>query len=134
MDESKSALGQLAAIGRAAQQPSPEMTRLAAGMRAAAEAFGAAYMPGIRRVMEAMRPLVEFANSPRGQAIIAAHEARKAAGLCCGEPCHCLCAQNHPGRSLCRGETPAAEIEVVMFGGVGVPMCSACAERITGAR
>lgn len=106
--------------------------RLGEQAQAAAVAMAEAFRPAIQQVIDAARPLIELANSPQGQALIAAHEARVAAGLYGTEACHCLCGKNHPGRSICRGEVPPRDVQTLRYrtdvGLVEVPMCPPCAQ------
>jgi hypothetical protein len=83
--------------------------------------------PVIARVMEAARPLVEFAQSPEGQALIAARPPEPL------ESCHCLCGIQHPGETLCEGVELEGEVVKVHFrsrtvGPCDVPMCRPCAD------
>lgn len=106
--------------------------RLGEETRAAANVLAEAFRPALEHAARAMRPLVEFAHSPQGQALIAAQEARVAAGLDGAEACYCLCQHNHPGRAICMGEVPPRDVRTVHYrtpelGAVEVPMCPACA-------
>lgn len=92
--------------------------------------------PVWQRITDAARPLVEFANSPHGRALIAAHEAAHQRGEL-KNPCHCLCAASHPAQdSICLGEMPERDLEHLTFnspvaGRTEVPMCPPCAAATT---
>jgi hypothetical protein len=96
-------------------------------MRAVVDAFARAYVPAIQRIVEAMRPLIELANSPQGQAMIADYRRRRALGLDVVAGCHCLCQVRHPDVRLCLGEFPSREIVTVRIAATNVPMCPRCA-------
>ena len=115
------------------EQAGKMAARLGEQTKAAAAAMAAAFRPAIQQTIHAMQPLIEFANSPQGQALIAAHEARIAAGLYDTETCHCLCQHNHPDRTTCLGEIPSRDVRTIHYrtpelGPVDVPMCPPCAE------
>lgn len=109
-------------------------------MKTAIEAFGKAFTPVIQQHMRALKPLIEWANSPEGKAAITAYYAehgiyprvREVQG------CNCFCTHNHPGEQVCLGEVDAAEVRTVRYGSdvtgpVDVPMCPPCADAVLAA-
>ena len=109
------------------------MVEFGAEVQQIADTMARAFRPVAEQSVRALQPLIEFANSPQGQALIAAHEARTKAGLYDAEACHCLCQHNHPGRTTCLGEMPPRDVRTVHYrtpelGPVDVPMCPPCAE------
>jgi hypothetical protein len=83
--------------------------------------------PVFARVAAALRPLLDFANSPQGQQMIAEHRRRQRLGLNDTEACHCLCGLRHPDRQVCQGEVLRRALLPVQIGAVAVPMCAPCA-------
>ncbi|MCW2901750.1 MAG: hypothetical protein JWO67_4015 [Streptosporangiaceae bacterium] len=107
----------------------PELARFQAGFQQMAREM----LPAIRR---AMRPLVEFTQSPEGKALIADYERREQLGLLDSmQSCNCLCGVRHSSQPLCLGEVPRNEIVTVRIssvsvGAVDVPMCRPCGAAI----
>jgi hypothetical protein len=102
-----------------------------AARRRFTEAFGVTAST-IRRhwrpLVDAMRPLTQWALSPEGQAALAVMaEARQAE-----QACHCFCAMSHPGHWPCEGYVLVEEVVAVRCGERDVPMCPPCATARTG--
>lgn len=91
--------------------------------------IAAIYAASFRRMVEAFKPLLEWANSAEGRAFLARAELAAAARgrmepqLCC----RCLCGFTHPGESPCEGALPQSEITLLRFGDHDVPACPPCA-------
>lgn len=79
-----------------------------------------------QRAAAALRPLIDFADSPQGKAMIAAHRRRVRLGLNDTEACHCLCQLRHPGHEVCQGEVLRRTLLPVQIGVVAVSMCPRC--------
>lgn len=85
--------------------------------------------PAWARITKAARPLIDLAQSPQGQALIAAAEARRERER--EQGCHCLCVKNHPGRHICHGFVLEQDLRHLAYdtpslGRVDVPMCPPC--------
>ena len=93
-----------------------------------AEALTTAFTPIVQRCFATVQPLLDWANSPEGRAVLATYETHSQLTAC-----HCLCGHNHPGRPLCLGEVPAGELATVTYrtrehGAQDVTMCRPCAD------
>jgi hypothetical protein len=115
--------------GHGGPQPSPDEVRQA--LIHFVNVYSAAVNQARARLVEAWRPFMEWAASPAGRALLAAHAAERTQAE---QGCHCLCFRNHPGSRPCQGFVRAAEVVTVRFGATDVPMCAACAEAFSDGR
>lgn len=85
------------------------------------------YREAFRKVSEAFRPLVEWAQTPEGQAALAEVGLRFSL-----QTCRCLCqvahAHREDGQGLCVGEATTRVVFPAPWGAEPVPMCAPCTE------
>lgn len=94
----------------------------------------AVYKRQWRWIVEACKPLLEWADSPEGRAVMARMEvAAYARGQLPRElDCRCFCGVNHPGTWPCDGSALESEIVTLRFGDHDVPICPPCADARRG--
>ncbi|WP_160051069.1 DUF6372 family protein [Nocardiopsis sp. FR26] len=80
------------------------------------------------RLVEAARPLAEWANSPEGRAQLEEWRQEREAEAR-RQSCHCACQISHGQLGVCTGEATRTLVSrSPALGRVDIPMCSPCAD------